>query len=77
MYDSMMTRGIGMVPKQYSSPYISLFFVIFVIVGSFFMTNLFVGVVISSYNREREKLGNHFLLTLEQKKWLQTKIMVI
>jgi len=29
------------------------------------MINLFVGVVISTYNREREQLGKLFLLTEE------------
>ena len=33
------------------------------IVGNFFLLNLFVGVVISTYNREKEVLGRNFLLT--------------
>lgn len=41
------------------------------------MANLFVGVVISSFNRESEKLGKHFLLTDEQKKWIETKLLVV
>jgi len=31
--------------------------------GSFFILNLFVGVVISTFNREKEKLGKSFLLS--------------
>lgn len=41
----------------------TLFFVFFIIIGSFFITNLFVGVVISSYNREKDNLGKNYLLT--------------
>ena len=33
------------------------------IVGSFFILNLFVGVVVSNFNREKEKIGKDFLLT--------------
>lgn len=33
------------------------------IVGSFFLLNLFVGVVISSFNREKDKIGGNNLLT--------------
>jgi hypothetical protein len=34
-------------------------------------------VVISAYNRESERLGKHFLLTDKQKKWVETKILVL
>jgi hypothetical protein len=30
---------------------------------SFFIVNMFVGVVVSSYNRESERLGKKFMLT--------------
>ena len=63
MNAALATRGIDLNPLQYSNPYISFFFLIFIIVGCFFITNMFVGVVISQYNRESEKLGDHFLLT--------------
>ena len=41
------------------------------------MANLFVGVVISSFNRESENIGKHFLLTEEQKKWIETRLLVV
>ena len=41
------------------------------------MANLFVGVVISSFNRESENLGKHFLLTAEQKQWIETRLLVV
>lgn len=46
------------------------------IVGCFFTLNLFVGVVISTFNREKERLGKNFLLTDKQKNWLQVKLML-
>jgi len=33
------------------------------IVANFFVLNLFVGVVISTFNREKENLGKSFLMT--------------
>jgi hypothetical protein len=36
-----------------------------------------VGVIISAYNREIERSGNNFLLTAEQKKKLETKMLVL
>ena len=55
----------------------SLYFITYIIFGAFFMTNLFVGVVISSYNREKDRLGNNFLLSMEQKRYLETKLLVV
>jgi energy-coupling factor transporter transmembrane protein EcfT len=34
-----------------------LYFFIFMILGSFFLLNLFTGVVISSFNEQKDKLG--------------------
>jgi hypothetical protein len=77
MYTGMSLRGLDLIPVMNSKIPLSLFFIGFVIIGNFFITNLFVGVVVSTFNREKEKLGNFFLLTEEQKKWLKTKLMLI
>lgn len=37
--------------------------------------NLFVGVVINTFNTEKEKLGKNHLLTDEQNEWVQTQIL--
>jgi hypothetical protein len=63
MYAGMASNGVDYVPVPMKSPYYFIYFVLFIIVGNFFITNLFVGVVISTYNREKEKLGKLFLLT--------------
>lgn len=54
-----------------------MFFIFYIIVCSFFILNLFVGVVFSTYKREEAKLGKNFLLTESQKKWLEVKLLVI
>lgn len=38
---------------------------------------MFVGVVITTYNREKEKLGKNFLLTESQKKWLEVRLLLV
>ena len=63
MYDCMSTTDIDYVMVTKNNPYWSLFFILFIIVGSFFLLNLFVGVVISTFNREKEKIGGNNLLT--------------
>ena len=41
------------------------------------LLNLFVGVVISTFNREKEKIGGNNLLTDRQKEWLDLRLLVI
>ena len=77
MYSAMNSRGKDLVPGFHENSWMSFFFTTWIIVGAFFMTNLFVGVVISAFNREQERLGKHFLLTESQKKWVETKILVL
>ena len=77
MYLGMWTRGIEQTREPGSNPYISLFFIAYIVVCSFFILNLFVGVVITTYSREKEKLGKNFLLTENQKKWLEAKLLII
>ena len=51
------------------------FFIAFVVVGSLFMMNLFVGVVINTFNDEKEKLNRNLLLTETQREWIQIQLM--
>jgi hypothetical protein len=50
-------------PDSEASPIWIFFFIFFVIVGSFFFLNLFVGVVISTFHSEHDKIGGNNLLT--------------
>lgn len=46
MYDGVDAVGVDQQPVYNNNPYICIFFVLFIIVGSFFVLNLFVGVTI-------------------------------
>ena len=59
------SKGPSLAPGFKETPYISLFFLIFMIFGAFFIVNLFVGVIISAYNREIDK-NSTFLVTTTQ-----------
>ncbi|KAJ7408210.1 hypothetical protein WISP_122266 [Willisornis vidua] len=57
-------------PKFEARLYMYIYFVVFIIFGSFFMLNLFIGVVISNFNQQRKKIsGKDLFLTEEQKKY--------
>lgn len=48
----------------------TLFFISFMLVGTFFLMQLFVGVVIENFNQMKEKLDGTYLLSSTQREWL-------
>lgn len=46
-----------MQPKTDSNEIMALYFITFVFIGSFFIINLFVGIIVDSFSKEKEKLG--------------------
>ncbi|KFV44559.1 Sodium channel protein type 5 subunit alpha, partial [Gavia stellata] len=70
MYAAVDSRKIDDQPKFEAFLAMYMYFVIFIIFGSFFMLNLFIGVVISNFNQQRKKIsGKDLFLTEEQKKY--------
>ena len=49
MYSTVDATGIEKGPKYNATPINSYFFVLFVLLGSFFLMNLFVGVIFMNY----------------------------
>ena len=63
MYKGIDSTEIGQQPSKNSKYYLCVFFVFYMIVGSLFINNLFVGVVIDNFNKIKEKneLGSAFV----------------
>lgn len=72
MYSGIDNMGIGKQPKRNEQIWTIAFFIIFMIIGSQFIINLFVGVVIDNFNtiKEKEELENMFV-TEEQRLWIE------
>lgn len=47
------------------------------ILGFFFFLNLFIGVVVSTFNAEQDKIGGNDLLTEKQREWIDLKLLVL
>ncbi|XP_042744374.1 sodium channel protein type 1 subunit alpha-like [Lagopus leucura] len=70
MYAAVDAREVDQQPEFEAFFPMYFYFVIFIIFGSFFMLNLFIGVVISNFNQQRKKIsGKDLFLTEEQKKY--------
>jgi hypothetical protein len=55
MFRAVSTSGVDNEPIKNNRPAFKIFFFVFIIIASFFVLNLFVGIVIATYNREKEK----------------------
>ena len=82
LWSSIMYSSIDAVSKEHApirdnNMYVGLFFVAFVVVGSFFVLNLFVGVVIHNYNEVKVREDGLHFLSGEQKLWIETQRMML
>ncbi|XP_027647564.2 sodium channel protein type 5 subunit alpha [Falco peregrinus] len=70
MYAAVDSREKNEQPQMEHNLFMYLYFVIFIIFGSFFTLNLFVGVIIDNFNQQKKKLGGEdIFMTEEQKKY--------
>ncbi|KAI5087468.1 sodium channel protein type 4 subunit alpha B isoform X1 [Silurus meridionalis] len=70
MYAAVDSRLVEDQPIYETNLYMYLYFVIFIIFGSFFTLNLFIGVIIDNFNQQKSKIrGQDLFMTEEQKKY--------
>lgn len=69
LYVLMDTTELGVQPSRDASPGNSLYLVVFIYFGSFFMMKLFVGVIVGTFR----KFSGTLLLTPDQLEWLEMK----
>ncbi|XP_062354547.1 sodium channel protein type 2 subunit alpha-like isoform X16 [Cinclus cinclus] len=70
MYAAVDSTEAEKQPKYEDNLYMYLYFVAFIVFGSFFTLNLFIGVIIDNFNQQKKKLGGQdIFMTEEQKKY--------
>jgi len=57
MEDAVDARGVDLQPQREANLYAYLYFVIFIVCGSFFTLNLFIGVIIDNFNMLKKKVN--------------------
>ena len=75
MWDASNAVGVDMQPQKYSSWYMVIVFIVLIIVISMLFLNLFVGVVIETFQNEKDKLTYNHILKPSQKTWIEIQIM--
>ena len=69
-------RGIDMQPIRDNNRTWTIFFIFFILVGSFFLLELFVGAVVENFSRLRQSRG-YGLMTESQRQWAATQSFVM
>ena len=63
MADAVDARGVDLQPQREANLYAYIYFVIFIVCGSFFTLNLFIGVIIDNFNMLKKKVCDLFSST--------------
>ena len=77
MFRAVDATQIDKQPRVDNSPAWIIPFVGFIIVGKFFILNLFVGEVVKTFNYQQDRAGKDITLTEAQRDWLQIKLLVL
>jgi len=56
MKDAVDAQGVDLQPQREANLYAYLYFVVFIVCGSFFTLNLFIGVIIDNFNMLKKKV---------------------
>jgi len=77
MYLAIDAVSVTEAPVRDYHPAWGMFFLVFYVVGNFFMLNLFVGVVIYNFGQVKGRMEGYNLMTDDQKEWVEQQTMII
>lgn len=75
MWQEVDAKERYMQPVEGGKPFYIIFGILIEILINLLFLNLFVGVVIETFNEEKEKINKNDLLSQEQKKWISVQLM--
>lgn len=75
MWSQTDQTGVDMQPKEWAAPYYILLSILVNIITNQLFLNLFVGVVIESFNEQKNKLVGLSALTKQKQDWVKMQIM--
>ena len=71
MFDAVDAVGYDIVPRTEYNGMISLLYLIFIFLTTFFIMNMFVSVIVDKFNEEIKKRQGAHNFTEEQKEWVK------
>jgi hypothetical protein len=77
MLTSITSTEIDYVAASERSVFWTIFYIFFIIIGYFFVLNLFIGLVVSNFNTEKDKIGGNDMLSKNQREWIDLKLLAL
>lgn len=79
MFDGINATGVGTGPIDMYNPLAAYYFILYVIVGQFFLVNLFTAVVYNKFNQAKKKENSmaSYLLTKDQLNWIDLQGLIV
>lgn len=77
MYDVIAGVDFDHGPQEWHNTAYGLYFVAFVFVGSMFLMNMFIGLIIENFQTTKAHMDGVGLLTEDQKLWVETQRMML
>ena len=74
MLQSMWSTSLDQQPLFNANIFMSLYFIVFIILCVFFILNMVIGVAINTFERVKEERGRSILLTEAQQEWLTVQV---
>lgn len=77
MYAGIDAVGVGVAPAARHNPAAAFYFIGWVAIGAFFVLNLFIGVVVDTFNTFKQRDEGALLMTPEQRQWAKALALVL
>mmetsp|Transcript_20021 Transcript_20021/g.3274 ORF Transcript_20021/g.3274 Transcript_20021/m.3274 type:complete len:80 (+) Transcript_20021:156-395(+) len=79
MYQAVDITDVGEAPVKNNSPYFAYYFVVFILVGSFFFLNLFIGVIFDKFNQAKSDESSLAMLILPKRQlfWVDLQPLIV
>lgn len=71
MFAAIDARGYDLTPREKNSPFVSLLYVMYIFIVTFFIVNLFVSVIVDKFNEQIKKRQGSADFTDSQKEWVK------
>ena len=75
MYSGIDAEGIEMQPIYNNNEYFCIYFIVFIMLGSFIIINFFSAIIVDNFNqiKEKEEIGYGLMITDAQRQWIEVQ----
>ncbi|KAJ1639567.1 Ion transport protein-domain-containing protein, partial [Pavlovales sp. CCMP2436] len=77
MFMGIDAVGVGVAPVRGHNTVAAIYFMGWVVVGAFFVLNLFIGVIVDTFNEIKKHDGDTLFMTPEQQAWTRALAMML